>query len=74
MFMNAIIYLSYSLLIGAIATHNHLTEAILPIAINDLNCSGSEERLLDCPHNALDFSGCHHTHDATVVCQPLDGN
>ena len=57
--------------IGAIATRDQLEEYALPIAINDLNCSGSEKRLMDCPHNGLDFSGCYHGNDASVVCQPL---
>ena len=59
---------------GAIALHNQLTESSLPIAINDLNCTGSEERITACPQNALDLSTCNHRKDASVFCQSLEGN
>ena len=46
---------------------------MLQMAINDLNCTSSEERLVDCPRNARSSTMCHRD-DASVVCQPLDGN
>ena len=56
--------------------HYQLSENLLPIAVGALNCNGSEERLTDCPmHNSLSFSYyCYHGNDASVVCQPLEGN
>ena len=51
-----------------------LREYLLPVAVSDLNCNGSEERLTNCPHNSLSFTYCSHTHDASIVCQPLEGN
>lgn len=60
--------------IGVIATRYQLRESNLVIAINDLNCTGSEGRITDCPHNAIDTRNCNHRDDASVVCQPLDGN
>ena len=50
---------------GAIAISGSSSQ--LPIHINDLNCSGSEEEVLHCPHNALELSQCD---PALVVCQP----
>ena len=67
------IYLMYTKSIGAVATRYQLTESNLIIAINDLNCTGSEERVVDCPHNALGTRNCYHREDASVVCQLLDG-
>lgn len=58
---------------GAIALQYRLTESSLPVVINDLNCTGSEERITACPHNALDSRTCNHREDASVVCQPLEG-
>ena len=49
-----------------------LVEYTLPIAIGELNCSGSEDGLLECPRNSSSCS--HHRNDASVVCQILDGN
>lgn len=59
--------------VGAIALYHQWTEYNLPIAINDLNCTGSEERITACPQNALDSAACNHYQDASVVCQPLEG-
>ena len=47
---------------------------MLPVVVDDLNCNGSEERLTDCPHNSPSLTSCHDGNDASVVCQPLDGN
>ena len=58
---------------GAIATHNFLREYNLPIGIYDVNCTGSELRIADCPHNALNVKNCNHGQDASVVCQTIDG-
>ena len=51
-----------------------LSENLLPVVVSALNCNGSEERLTDCPHNFLSSTYCYHGHDASVVCQPLEGN
>ena len=38
--------------------------------IIDLNCTGSEQRLFDCPHNALvGIYSCGSTDDASLRCQ-----
>lgn len=59
---------------GAIAIHGSYSESILPIFINDLNCTGSEETVWLCPHNAaLSPETCNHEHDAAVVCQLPEG-
>ena len=40
-----------------------------PINIDDVQCSGDEETLLDCPFNPQ--HNCLHTEDAGVMCLEL---
>ena len=38
--------------------------------IIDLNCTGSEQRLFDCPHNSLvGIHSCGNGDDASLRCQ-----
>ena len=60
--------------IGAIALHSLFTESILPTAIYDINCTGSEEQISGCLHNGIDLRTCAFWRDASVICQPLEGN
>ena len=39
-----------------------------PIRMNDVQCSGSESRLTDCPHYTN--HNCRHSEDAGVQCVP----
>ena len=45
------------------------TEGVWPIHINDLNCTGSEESVWECPHNGMERYSCNHYQDASVKCQ-----
>ena len=40
------------------------------ILLDDLQCTGSESRLVNCPHNGLGNHNCDHTDDAGVRCAP----
>ena len=42
----------------------------LPIFLDNVVCSGSEVRLIDCASNPLAAHNCVHAEDAGVVCQP----
>jgi hypothetical protein len=43
--------------------------------IIDINCTGSELSVLDCPHNGLsDVHICDHQQDASVRCQGTISN
>ena len=56
---------------GAIAvTNQQFGEDALPVVITDIECSGSERRLLDCTYNTLpDYFCGNERNDAGVVCQ-----
>lgn len=39
-----------------------------PIHLDDVECIGSERRLIDCPGNQIGDHNCDHSEDAGVVC------
>ena len=41
-----------------------------PIFLDDVGCSGTESRLIDCPNSGIGMSNCGHRDDAGVICQP----
>ncbi|XP_071493770.1 scavenger receptor cysteine-rich domain-containing protein DMBT1-like [Diadema antillarum] len=41
------------------------------IVLDDVQCQGSEERLVDCPHNGFFQHNCGHHEDAGVSCRAL---
>ena len=50
------------------------TEKNLPIHIYDLNCTGSEESVWECPHNGIKGYSCgrHRSRDdAQVICSGM---
>ena len=51
------------------AIRDSFTEGTWYIHINDLNCTGTESSLWNCPMNGLIGYSCYHYDDAAVVCQ-----
>ena len=54
---------------GATALTNAYTEGTWYIHIRDLNCTGNEASVWDCPQNGLTGYSCYHYDDASVICQ-----
>ena len=55
--------------IGASALFNRFIERQWNFHIKDLNCTGDEGTIWDCPQNRLDNYNCNEYDDAAVVCQ-----
>lgn len=36
--------------------------------VTELNCTGEEETVLDCPHNGIEGFSCDTNEDASVIC------
>ena len=39
------------------------------ILLDNMECTGTEERLIDCPHQGFNQHDCRHSEDAGVLCQ-----
>ena len=55
-------------IIGSLSMGNIKVESILPHHFIDVNCSGSELSISDCPHNGLMHYTCPSSHDAAIAC------
>ena len=51
------------------STSNTSEELAGPIIVDSVNCSGSEQRLIECNYDYL-ARRCTHAQDAAVFCQP----
>ena len=55
---------------GDIAASGYYTDYLWPFGIIDLNCTGNESSIWNCPYNGTsDFYLCPSSHDASVICQ-----
>ena len=55
--------------LGAVPRANAVYgQGIGPIILDDVQCSGFEHRLFECPHRGLEVHDCNHQDDAGVVC------
>ena len=52
---------------------SYFGEGTGPVLLDEVACSGSEDRLVDCPHAGWGVQNCAHGEDAGVVCQPQEG-
>ena len=58
----------FSILIGAVALFTGFTNGVGQIWLDNVQCRGTETRLIDCPANALGTVSCGHSADAGVQC------
>ena len=62
--------LLYTFPIGAIAFYNRaFSEMDKAFFIIDVNCTGEEMSLFDCPHNNLEADGLDMGQDAAIRCE-----
>ncbi len=54
--------------IGAVALTTGFTNGAGQIWLDNVQCRGTETRLIDCPANALGSHNCAHVEDAGVRC------
>ena len=61
-----------SFIIGSISMDNINDYNYLPFHFIDLNCTGSEESIFNCPSNALTTQyTCRYYHTAAVACHGI---
>ena len=54
---------------GAVALFSGFTNGASQIWLDNVQCRGTETRLIDCPANAIGSHNCAHFEDAGVRCQ-----
>ena len=56
---------------SAVKAHRgaHFGKGLGDILLDNLQCTGREASLLDCPHNGLYVHNCNHQEDAGVTCE-----
>ena len=56
---------------GAVSAHGSATygKGSGPIHYDNVQCTGNETRLADCPHNGIGLHNCGHSEDAGVKCE-----
>ncbi|XP_071956197.1 scavenger receptor cysteine-rich domain-containing protein DMBT1-like [Antedon mediterranea] len=52
----------------------HFGQGTGPIMLDDVQCSGSETSITDCPNNGMRVHNCEHSEDASVICGRIDFN
>ena len=53
--------------LGSIAL-GYIRDLVVPLHIYDLNCTGNEAAIVDCPSNGLPKYNCDDSHDAAISC------
>jgi len=54
---------------GAQVISDKLPEGTGDVWLDNIDCTGTEKRFIDCSFNAVGSSSCGHSEDASVRCQ-----
>ena len=57
---------------GDKATVVHISSSLsgaIPIWLDNVDCSGNEDKLIDCRHSGVGKHNCDHGQDAAVICR-----
>lgn len=54
-------------------TWAHFGQGSGPILLDEVQCTGNELSLEECPHNVWELNNCDHMEDAGVSCNPYTG-
>ena len=63
--INAIIHFSAG---GIVAPYSYYPQGAGSIWLDDVQCLGTEPRLLDCPNPGIGINDCSHFEDVGVMC------
>ena len=62
------------IMLGATALTRGFTNGVGQRWLNDVQCTGNENRLIDCPASPIGSIYCYHTEDAGISCPPISMN
>lgn len=67
--MKLILYLYYSITLGAVPMFTGFTNGAGQIWLDDIQCRGTESNFFSCTHSPVGTHNCLHSEDAGVRCQ-----
>ena len=71
-FLGANDYSFFRMFTGAIArSRAFFGQGSGTIVLDNVQCAGTETRLIDCPANPIGIHNCAHSEDAGVTCTPV---
>ena len=53
---------------GALRADKTFGHGVGEIILDNVNCAGTEESIVNCQHNGYNIHNCHHSEDVGVVC------
>ena len=53
---------------SGLRVYKHYGSGTGPIWLDDVDCTGSETSLVECPHRGWADHNCHHFEDVSVLC------
>ena len=70
MVSTVVLFLITPMFLGSVALFSGFSNGAGRIWLDNVNCRGTESRLIDCSANEVGVHDCDHTEDAGVRCLP----